>query len=114
MPPSPPQSELVKMAMVNQHKQELEVVRASGREKVAAMQTELVKTLEMLEKMHTGWQNSLEDALTEMRINSEVKIDNLAVLASLSLNSLSFPPFSSFLIFMRSLKCSNQSAKLKD
>jgi kinesin family protein C2/C3 len=61
------------MAMVNQHKQELEVVRAGGREKMAAMQTELVTTMEMLEKMYNGWQNSLEDALTEMRIASEAE-----------------------------------------
>jgi len=67
------QSELVKMAMVNQHKQELEAVRAGGRQKMAAMQTELVTTMEMLEKMYNGWQNSLEDALTEMRITSEAE-----------------------------------------
>ena len=31
------------------------------------------KTMEMLEKMYTGWQTSLEEALTEMRISSEAE-----------------------------------------
>eukprot|EP00615_Pteridomonas_danica_P015994 CAMPEP_0114379770 /NCGR_PEP_ID=MMETSP0102-20121206/2445_1 /TAXON_ID=38822 ORGANISM="Pteridomonas danica, Strain PT" /NCGR_SAMPLE_ID=MMETSP0102 /ASSEMBLY_ACC=CAM_ASM_000212 /LENGTH=237 /DNA_ID=CAMNT_0001534911 /DNA_START=24 /DNA_END=735 /DNA_ORIENTATION=- len=48
------QGELVKMAMVTQHKQEVESVRAKGREKMVAMQAELVHTMEMLEKMYTG------------------------------------------------------------
>ncbi len=30
------------------------------------MQTELVQTMEMLEKMYNGWQASLEEALTEV------------------------------------------------
>ena len=54
-------------------KRELESVKAAGREKMAAMQTELVQTMEMLEKMYTGWQTSLEEALTEMRISSEAE-----------------------------------------
>lgn len=74
------QGELVKMAMVTQHKQEIEAVRSKGREKMVAMQAELVHTMEMLEKMYTGWQTSLEDALTEMRVSSEaerkVAVDN--------------------------------------
>jgi len=37
------------------------------------MQNELVQTMAMLEKMYSGWQASLEDALTEMRISSEVR-----------------------------------------
>lgn len=65
--------ELVKMAMDHQHKIEIEAVKASGREKMAAMQNELVQTMAMLEKMYSGWQASLEDALTEMRISSEVR-----------------------------------------
>jgi len=61
------------MAMDHQHKIEIEAVKASGREKMAAMQNELVQTMAMLEKMYSGWQASLEDALTEMRISSEVR-----------------------------------------
>ena len=53
-----PKNELVKMAMSNQHRQELDAVRASGREKMAAMQNELVQTMAMLEKMYSGWQVS--------------------------------------------------------
>jgi hypothetical protein len=83
------QGELVKMAMVTQHKQELEIVRAKGREKMSAMQAELMHTMEMLEKMYSGWQTSLEDALTEMRVSSEaerkIAVDNAKMELELTL-----------------------------
>ena len=38
---------------------------------MAAMQTELVQTMEMLEKMYNGWQTSLEEALTEVCVQRD-------------------------------------------